>query len=532
MAHLLHDLVREAAEADPGQEAARQRGQAVTYGELDRLAGSVAGALIECGVAPGDRVAIQVTRGIPALACLYGAMRAGAVFVPIDTLAPPQRVAAVLRDCEPSAFIGTGAAAARILAAGEAPLPKVAVALDGARVSGLPIPALAYAEAIARDPHPGVRRIDVDLAQIVYTSGSTGTPKGVALSHRSILTFMHAAQARSRTGAEDRIAHTTPLHFSMAMLDLFHSPLARATLVVIDEGETLLAASLVEVIRREGITLWRSVPSALSLLLQAPPELRRLERIRQIWFAGEALNAQDIRRLQEIAPNATLWNMLGGSETLGRMCHRIDGPPPDGERIPVGTPLDGTDAIVLGDDAKPIGPGGQGELYMRGSMLMSGYWRDPERTDRTLVPNPLSRDVVERVCRTGDVLRLREDGLYEFVGRVDDQVKSRGVRIELADIERALEKHPDVVQSVAVAIPHSAWGTAIVAGVVTREGSRLDAEGLRAHAARVLPLAMLPSRLEFLSKLPLNSTGKVDRAGLRERWASHAADLPSGPRRR
>ncbi|MBI4258998.1 MAG: amino acid adenylation domain-containing protein [Actinobacteria bacterium] len=525
---LLHDLARRAAWADPGAEAAMFRGEGLSYGELADRAGALAATLADAGVRRGDRVGIHLPRGIEMLVAVHGALAAGAAYVPIDPMAPSARAAAIADDCDLSALVTTPFAGAPLLRAARSARPRiVVVADDGDEVPDVSSPWVRFADAARGGTGPDLRLTDEDLALIVYTSGSTGVPKGVMISHRAVVAFARALAARSGVGPEDRLSGATPLHFSMSMVDLFHAAAEGASVVLVPEEDTFLGPTMARALAGGGVSIWTTVPSALRLVLQAglPPD--PLPGIRQVWFGGEVLPARDLSALRRLLPRAELWHMYGGTETLGRTAHLVEGVPEEGERIPLGLPFDGADAIVLREDGSEAGPGELGELHVRGAMLMKGYWRDPVRTASTLVPNPLAPELPDVLCRTGDLVRRRDDGALEFAGRLDQQVKSRGIRIELGDVEAALLGHPAVAEAVAVAVPDEVWGTVIGAFVVLARGEGVPGTALRSYLAGRLPLAMVPAGVEVLEALPHNSSGKVDRLALGERWVRGGASAPA-----
>jgi acyl-coenzyme A synthetase/AMP-(fatty) acid ligase len=338
----------------------------------------------------------------------------------------------------------------------------------------------------------------------------------VMVSHRALVAMARGTHPVTRVGPTDRVSGITPLHFAFSVLDIFGSALGGACLVLVSAEDAYLGPALARVIRDEEITVLLGAPSVLRMVMQAVSVPDPFPSLRQVWFGGEAFPPKDVRELRRLVPRAELINVYGGSETLARTSYLVEEIPGDDERIPLGIPFDNMQAIVVRPDGMPAGPGEDGELFMRGAQLMSGYWREPEKTASTLVPNPLAPDSPGVVCKTGDIVRVREDGNIVHVGRIDDQVKSRGVRVELGEIDHVLASHPDVVEGAAVAIPDEIWGTLIAACVIVRKGSGLTAIELKRHVAERLPLSMVPSRVEFLDELPHGSTGKIDRKRLTE----------------
>jgi amino acid adenylation domain-containing protein len=518
MVFALHQFVSRAAAADPGRDAVHFRGQALTYGALDAASNSLANALIAGGVRPGDRVGLYAPKSPEAVIACYGAMKAGAAYVPIDPKAPPKRAALTAEDCSVAALMSTGSRADALLEA-MAHRPRLVVLVDddsGGAPSELPCPTVGFSEASTSDEsEPGVEVIDADLAYILYTSGSTGRPKGVMLSHRNALTFVEWCAGAIGVEREDRLSSHAPLHFDLSVFDLYLAALGGATVVLVPEDETYLGSALVQFIQRERITTWYSVPSALMLMTRAAGQGAVFPDLRTVVFAGEVYPTPALRVIRDVLPDVALWNLYGPTETNVCTYYKVgEDLPSDEEPIPIGRACGNTQVFAMKDDGSPAGVGDVGELYVRGATVMKGYWGLPERSAEVLVPNPLSPQLAEPVYRTGDLVRLRKDGDYDFLGRRDHQIKSRGYRIELGDIEAVLNAHPGLVEAVAVALPHPEWGTAVMAFVVPHEGVTLTERDVKRHVADSLPRYMVPVRVAIMGGLPRTSTGKIDRQEL------------------
>jgi amino acid adenylation domain-containing protein len=517
MAYLLHRLVSEAAEASPHKEAVRCRGSALTYGELEAASNGVASALVDSGVRRGDRVGVLLPKSLEMVAAVYGIMKAGAAYVPIDAKAPVERGAIVASDCTIAGLVATPDRASALIGAMSQHRPRVAVLIDDE--AGSPDPGcdvVSYAEATA-DPNaadPGVQALEIDLAYILYTSGSTGVPKGVMLTHRNALTFVEWSASKIGISSEDRLSNHAPLHFDLSVFDLYLAALGGATVSLVPEDEAYFGSALGRFINEERITVWYSVPSALTLLTRFVTEPGSMPTLRAVVFAGEVYPTRHLRELRRLVPEARLWNIYGPTETNVVTYYEVRELPSDDRTIPIGRACENSEVFAVKGDGTEAGVGEEGELYVRGSTVMKGYWNRPEKTAEVLVPNPLSGDMPDLVYRTGDLVRLRPDGDYDFLGRRDHQIKSRGYRIELGEVEAAIHSHPAVLEGVVVAIPHEEWGTAIVACVVAREGEAISEVEIKRHVARRLPRYMVPARVEVLSGLPRTSTGKVDRQAL------------------
>lgn len=283
--------------------------------------------------------------------------------------------------------------------------------------------------------------------------------------------------------------------------------------------EAMLPPYLVRQITECGITVWYSVPSALvSMLDRGGLEAAGLPTLRLLFFAGEVLPTPQLRRLRRALPGAGLYNLFGPTETNVCTYYEVPAEIPDGltAPVPIGRACEHMETFVLDDGGRVVGAGTEGTLWVKGSNLMQGYWNDRERTDAALRPDPRGRAGLA-YC-TGDRVRLQPDGDYEFLGRRDHMVKTRGYRVELGEIECALTAHPAVLEAVAVPLPDAAAGNRIVASVVPRSGALAAGEALRAFCRERLPIYMVPESVEVRRELPRTSTGKADRSALRSEW--------------
>jgi amino acid adenylation domain-containing protein len=517
VAYLLHQLLRDSALRDPDHEAVRCAGRSLTYGELDAASDAVAGTLIEAGVQPGDRVAVHMMKRVEALSCIYGVLKAGAAYVPLDPKAPTARVSLVANDCGVAAVLTTPGLAAELIPTLAAP-PKLVLLVGEDDAPELGCPAVRY-DDLARVGAPGaqVPVIDADVAYILYTSGSTGVPKGVMLTHRNALTFVEWCFDTIGVSTDDRLSNHAPLHFDLSIFDLYLAAMGGATVVLVPEEEAYFGASLAKFIREERISIWYSVPSALRLLAKSTAGPNAYPTLRTVVFAGEVYPTPHLRQLRRLLPDVHLWNIYGPTETNVCTYYEVRELPDDDRTIPIGRACGNTEVFAVTTDGRLAGVGEEGELHVRGATVMKGYWGRPDKTAEVLVANPLPGALPDPVYRTGDLVQLRADGDYDFLGRRDHQIKSRGYRIELGEIEAALATHPQLEESVAVAVPHVEWGSAVVAWVALRNGASVTPRDVKRHVAGRLPAYMVPAVVEFLEELPKTSNGKIDRPSLLER---------------
>jgi L-proline---[L-prolyl-carrier protein] ligase len=548
-AFLLHQLLTQSAQRHPRRPALVSDGRAVSYASLDGWSSQVARTLLECGVGPGGRVGIYAAKSPAAVAAIYGVLKAGACYVPCDPAAPPARVAAIMADCGMN-VVCAGRRQAELVPAllsARAPLRHLVVLGDGppggrgtrtrarhppgARGPGTDLPArhgmdgvsvTAVTATAAGGGGQLPRGTELDLAYILYTSGSTGRPKGVMLTHRNGLSFVEWAAGELGIRPGDRLSSHAPFHFDLSVLDLFAAAAAGASVWLVPPAASVFPAHLARFITESRLTIWYSVPSALSMLaVRGGVAQGDFPSLRAVLFAGEVFPARYLRKLMTLLPHARFANLYGPTET--NVCTRywLPGPPGDDDVIPIGTAIPNVETFLA--------PGGgadgarAGELCVRGPTVALGYWGDRERTRERFVPGPRGGPAPGVVYRTGDLVRLDGDGNYVFAGRLDSQIKSRGYRIELGEVEAALRRHPRVIDAVAVAVPDPLVTNLIKACVAAQPGTTGD--DVRRHCRALLPAYMVPDTIEIGADLPRTSTGKADRQAL----ASRAGPPPATP---
>jgi amino acid adenylation domain-containing protein len=302
--------------------------------------------------------------------------------------------------------------------------------------------------------------MEQDLAYIIYTSGSTGEPKGIMHTHASGLSYARMAADLYELTNDDVLSNFPPLHFDQSTFDYFSGPLVGATTVIIPEEHRLLPASLSQLMQDERMTVWYSVPFALiQLLLRGALEERDLSSLRWIIFGGEPFPVKYLRALQGLLPDAIFSNNYGPAETNQVMFYHV--PPLDSDfdqQIPIGTLCPNMDCMVVDDNGEQVHLGDVGELLMRTPTMMDGYWDGADLNERAFFTQERTGGLRERYYRTGDLVQLRADGMYDFLGRKDRQIKTRGYRVELDEIESVLLLHPDVQEAGVFAIPNDEAG--------------------------------------------------------------------------
>jgi amino acid adenylation domain-containing protein len=512
MAYLLQQLLTEAAARQPQRPAVVSGGATLSYGELDQLSTRVARALVRMGVAPGDRVALLAPKSAAAVTGLYGVLKAGACYVPLDPKAPADRLSYVAADCGTAAIVADEARAAQAAAlAADVPGSPGVLVTSGPEVAAEP-----DEPDEPDEPLPGERAIENDLAYILYTSGSTGTPKGVMISHRNSLAFVEWAAAEAGLSEQDRVCSPAPLHFDLSVFDVFSSCRAGACLAVLPEGTATFPVSIATWLEREQISVWYSVPSVLTLLACFGGVARfDLSRLRTVIFAGEVFPPKYLARLMTELPHPRYLNWYGPTETNVCTAFEVRKGEAGDAPVPIGKACANTEVFAVTPDGRRVTePGEEGELYARGPTVMRGYWGQQAKTREVLVANPFRAEYDELVYRTGDLVTLDPAGDYSYVGRRDSMVKIRGYRVELGEVEAALYRHPAIREAAVLPVPDELLGSRLRAVIAADAAGDLTREIVLEHCRQWLPGYMVPDLVEFRETLPRTSTGKVDRAGL------------------
>lgn len=528
MGYLLQHLLERSALHAPEREAVRMGSRRLTYGELDRAADRLAACLVGLGLRPGDRVGLHVAKSLDAITAICGVLKAGGVYVPLDPVAPGSRLGYILKDCGVRIVL-TGPEESRRgrtepIVEGTDPLDAVViVGDDGEAPRGLPARRVVrWSEALSdgadAKPRGDDLTIETDLAYILYTSGSTGEPKGVMISHRNALTFVDWCADTFEIAAADRLSNHAPFHFDLSIFDIFVALKCGACVHPVPEGLSTFPMRLAEWIENELISVWYSVPSVLTLMaLHGKLAQRDMSALRLVLFAGEVFPIKHLQSLVSQLPTPRYFNLYGPTETNVCTYHEVDRRT-IAERespLPIGRACANFDALAVSEDGeRVVAPGEVGELLVRGSGVAMGYWGRPERTAKGFVQNPLETRFRDVVYRTGDLVTPDEKGEFLFLGRGDHQIKTRGYRVELGEIESVLYGHKLVREVAVVAVPDELIGNRIRAFVSLAEGAGTTEADLQAYCADRLPRYMVPEVVEFRVELPRTLNGKVDRVAL------------------
>ncbi|MEP3481328.1 MAG: amino acid adenylation domain-containing protein [Fuerstiella sp.] len=522
--NLLHQNLEQAAERAPDKVALRCADHAMTYAELDRASSQLANLLIRSGVKPADTIGIRLTLSTASVVAVYGVLKAGAIYLPIDSDLPVQQTCEILRanDVRTLITFNLNKLTSDQIAT-QAPLVSTLVGpekhdpeehdpeehADSLRV-------IPWSTIETSPTCPSVARLPSDSAYIISTSGSTGDPKGILHTHSSGQRYAELTVDEYALNTDDVIASPSPLHFDMSTFGIFAGILAGATVVIVPPAYARLSASLSTLIERERITIWYSVPFALMQLLERGNlQDRDCESLRWVVFAGEGFPTKPLNRLRKTWPFAAFSNAYGPAET--NVCTVYNIPPINGQlqpkmfetNVPIGKPWGDNRAFVLAKDGHPTPPGECGELVIHTQTMMNRYVNGQTDDENTFWIDHISGD---RFYRTGDFVRVNQFGEYNFQGRIDRQTKVRGHRIELDAIETAILRHPSVQECsvTSVKTDESAELSATLT-IIQNATHEISSGDIQRWLSQKLPAYCIPPTVRIADHLPRTSTGKIDR---------------------
>ncbi|WP_238961638.1 amino acid adenylation domain-containing protein, partial [Pseudomonas sp. AF32] len=515
---LIHELFEQQAERRPDACAVRgDGGPLLNYGQLNRQANQLAHRLIELGVKPDDRVAVCLRRGADMVVALLGILKAGGAYVPIDPDLPSARQAYMLDDSAPRAVLSSQALREHL------PSMNVPVlALDDDK-------RVAYPE---HNPDPQVLGLTPKhLAYVLYTSGSTGMPKGVMNEHLGVVNRLLWARDEYGVDASDRVLQKTPFGFDVSVWEFFLPLLAGAELVMARPGGHQEPDYLAWVMREAGITMLHFVPSMLDLFLEHR-DSQDFPALRRVLCSGEALPRSLQRRFEGQLAGVELHNLYGPTEAAIDVTAWHCRPSDPGESVPIGKPIANIQMHVLDARGEPQPLGIAGEIHIGGIGVARGYLNQPELSAERFIADPFSSDPNARLYKTGDLGRWLANGALEYLGRNDFQVKIRGLRIEIGEVEAALALCPGVREVVVIAREDNPGQPDSKRLVAYLCGEPVPVAQLRSTLLKHLPEYMVPSAFVHLDALPLTANGKLDRRALPapglEALASKAYEAPQG----
>ncbi len=506
---LVHRWLEDAARRTPDAVALLEPTRQISYGALDRQANRCAQLFGRHGVGRGDRVVIAIDNSIEMVTAYFGALKAGAVAVPMAAGPRNDRLAHAMADCSPRAAVIDGATARALRSDGPvAAVPSVFVVESPDHGGALKGPLMPFAPELAACPDTPVsaRPIDLDLAAVIYTSGSTGEPRGVMLSHRNFVANARSIVSYLRLTAADRVMCVLPFYYVYG-LSLLHTHLSVGGSVVI-ENRAAFPNVVLDAMRANAVTGFAGVPSTFTLMLhRSNLEAVPLPGLRYVTVAGGALPPPRISEWLHRGPKADFFVMYGATEAAARLTYL---PPADLLRKlgSIGRPIPNVEIVVVNDADEPAKVGEVGELVARGSNVSCGYWNNPEETAQRFSTIGY---------RTGDLGYADDDGCFHLVGRRHDMIKVGAHRVGLKEIEDVLHAHPAVFEAAVVGAAHDLLGEAPVAFVSLKTPLDDLHNALRGFCASRLPPHKVPVKIVLENELPkLPGTGKLNRLALRE----------------
>jgi long-chain acyl-CoA synthetase len=510
---LVHNILRRSADRW-AERIALSAGREITFRQLDEDSDRLASALQRLGVQRGDRVAALLDNSIEFVVALWGALKAGAAFVPINHATKGPTLGFILADAGVKCLIAQPTFQKAVFEAAEASPPEMVLIWTNTGVEGLNLIDILN-EPYSRLADPAL--IDQDLALLIYTSGSTGSPKGVMLTHHAVRNNAWAISSYLSATPEDVVLCVLPMSFGYGLFQIFTGAFSGFK-IVLERGFPFPGEVLKQIVKHR-VTGLPGVPALFAKLLEfAPFKDYDLSQLRYVTNAAAPLPPAHIEKFRETLPHVEIFSMYGLTECT-RVCY-MDPKRLDQKVASVGRAMPNCEVWVVNSEGERCGPGEIGELVVRGSNLMRGYWRRPEETARALRDGPIPG---EKLLFTGDLFCADSEGDLFFVGRLDDVFKCRGEKVSPRMVENALYECDDIAEAAVVGVPDPVDGMAVKAFVVLRENCEMTEQMVRKHCMWRLETWLVPKTVQFCKELPKTESGKITRRELRERLAANAA---------
>ncbi len=507
---LVH-IIENAAKQKPNKVAFKYLSQVITFLELHKKSSQLALYLINEGIKKGDRVGIYMNRSLETSIAVYGILKAGGVYVPLDPFSPISRTEFVIKDCGIKHIIS--------IPQQHRKLKKLTEFLNLISVVGITNP-LTNCKTISWESifnidianYTAINILGDDLAYILYTSGSTGTPKGIMHTHASGLAFTTLVADLYKMENAIYGMHA-PLHFDPSVQGYFAAPYALATTIIVSDSHTKMPASLADLIEKEKITIWYSVPLALiQLLTSGVLENRNMSSLQWVLFSGEVFPTKHLKALMELWSFAKFSNIYGPTETNQCTYYHLKTPPVTNTTIPIGYVWGNTDFKIIDIEDKEVNKGAIGELVIRTATMMKGYWNDPLRTQESFYKDENIIGAPHIYYRTGDQVKEDEKGRLLFLGRKDHQIKIRGYRVELGEIENILTSYPNIKEAVTIVTNLEETEQKILVSVIMpSQKIAIDIDDLKSFCKQKMPIYAIPDKIEILKDFPRTASGKINR---------------------
>ncbi|MCP4157041.1 MAG: amino acid adenylation domain-containing protein, partial [bacterium] len=508
----IYSYIEKEAETNPEKIAVSCEGAELTYEELNVNANRLAKELIEAGIGVDKLVGILMNRSIPMVESIVAVWKAGGAYIPIATTDPRQRIAGILNDSEAPVLL------TRTPHAG----PALETAFKGKIIK---LDKSNYNDVQQQDPgNPGLDIPMESLAYVIYTSGSTGQPKGAMVEHLGMMNHIMAKIEELQITPESIVAQNASHTFDISVWQMFVA-LVKGGKIIIYPGDFVLETQrFIARVAEDNVTILEVVPSYLSVMFEFLKDSGgELDKLEYLLVTGEAVKPNLVKQWFALYPGIKMVNAYGPTEASDDITHHMMDNDNAGERVPIGKPLQGFNIYIVDDQTKLCPIGVTGEIYVAGIGVGRGYLNDRAKTEAAFINDPFAEGETRRLYKTGDLGRWLPDGTIDFFGRKDHQVKIRGFRIECGEIESALEKHPQVKESVVIDREDKNGVKYLCAYLVAED--QLDDIQIKEYLAEGLPDYMVPAHITQLEKLPLTPNGKVDRKALPEPQIGKAATL-------
>ncbi|WP_400073578.1 amino acid adenylation domain-containing protein [Zobellia russellii] len=509
--YTLPQLLGSVAIASPQSEAFRYLEETMSYGDLHKKTDQLASYLISLGIKKGDRIGIYMNRCLETCIAVYGILKAGAVYVPLDPFTPINRTLAIINDCGITCLVTTPTKRRKIdnLLNEQSPIKTIiGDTLKNTTQS------ISWDEifSVSTDGFIAPNILEQDLAFILYTSGSTGVPKGIMHTHYSALSLAKIAADTYSFNSDDVFGNPAPLHFDPSTFGYFVAPLVGATTVIIPDAHLKMPASLSALIANEKITVWYSVPLMLIQLLNSGTLSKNdFGSLRWVLFAGEVFITKHLRALMNEWPHAKFSNLYGPAELILCTYYHLPEPPKTDDPIPIGNVWGNTEFKILYKNNNDVSSNEPGELAVRSATMMQGYWNNKSLTERSFHKVTIAEGYDHIYYKTGDLVKLNPKGELLFLGRNDRQIKLRGYRVELDEIELTLLKYKDVEEVAVLVLGKEEEVQELAAVIKPSKDSCINLTYLMEFCKIELPSYAVPKTIEFMDDFPRTSSGKISR---------------------
>lgn len=517
MIYTIPHILEKSASLYPNKEAFRFESEVYTFQELNTKSNQLAKYLIDNGVNKGDRVGIYMHRCLETSLAMYGILKSGAAYVPLDPTAPHKRTRYLINDCKIKFLITTVKQQRKLQKLVNAELNDVLQVIGTGINDTVTAIDWNHIFSLNLETYQKVEVLENDLAYIMYTSGSTGAPKGIMHTHYSGLAYAKLAAKNYDLKTDDIIANHAPLHFDVSTFAYFGGPLVGATTTIVSDAHTKMPVSLAKLIADEKVSVWYSVPLALAQLAQTEV-LGQYDygSLRWVLFAGEIFTIKHLKKLMEYWPQPRYSNIYGPAETNQCTNYDFDASTDIKDHLPIGKVWGNTEYKIITDDDIAVANGEQGELVIRSATMMIGYWNNKQLTKNSYHHVQLADNLKLTFYKTGDLVKEDENGNLLFLGRADRQVKIRGYRIELDEIENVISKQEAVQEAVVCAAQNNNNEKLLVAAVILNSGTVQTEDDLKGYCRTILPVYAIPSVIKICDEFPRTSSGKVNLNTIKE----------------